>query len=193
MWVNLVRNMWVVWLKKSKCTHLLAVFIDRRNIYADLRTHIPEQLLQLDNNIRTVQATNKYKNLKLYLYFTQPIVNTSTEVLKSLKVSEGSLISATSDNDSFGNRRFGFQLVDISKIAIVTAGLDSGLLLTRQGSTVSPVAPVTFLFGTFDTLNLNLDLRSFDFRSQSVALFSSFQGFIWDFVGNLCRFSAALC
>ncbi|KAI3761371.1 hypothetical protein L1987_51785 [Smallanthus sonchifolius] len=122
------------------------VHFDRRNVYVDLRTHIPEQLLQLDNNVRLVQATNKYKNLKLYLYFTHPIVNTSTEVLKSLKVSQGSLVSTTSNKDSLGNRRFGFQFVDISEIAIVTARLESGSLLTRQGSPVSPVAPVTFLF-----------------------------------------------
>ncbi|KAJ0459216.1 hypothetical protein HanLR1_Chr16g0607491 [Helianthus annuus] len=122
------------------------VHFDRRNVYVDLRTHIPEQLLQLDNNVRSVQATNKHKNLKLYLYFTQPIVNTSTEVLKSLKVSQGSLVSTTSNNDSLGNRRFGFQFVDISEISIVTTRLDAGLLLTRQGSPVSSVAPVTFLF-----------------------------------------------
>lgn len=119
---------------------------DRRNVYVDLRTHIPEQLLQLDNTVRSVQATNKYKNLKLYLYFTEPIVNTSAQVLKSLQVSQGSLISATSNNDSLGNRRFGFQLVDLSEIAIVTVRLDSELVLTRQGTPVSPVAPVTFLF-----------------------------------------------
>ncbi|KAK9066471.1 hypothetical protein SSX86_013793 [Deinandra increscens subsp. villosa] len=124
------------------------VHFDRRNVDVDLRTHIRERLLQLDNNFRSVQVTNKYKNLKLYLYFTQPIVNTSTEVLKSLKVSQGSLVLATSNNDSLGNRRFGFQFVDIPDTAIVTAGLDSGSLLTRQGTPVSTVAPVTFLFDT---------------------------------------------
>ncbi|KVI06308.1 uncharacterized protein LOC112509183 [Cynara cardunculus var. scolymus] len=122
------------------------VHFDRRNVYVDLRTHIPEQLLQLDNTVRSVQATNKYKNLKLYLYFTEPIVNTSAEVLKSLQVSQGSLISATSNNDSLGNRRFGFQLVDLSEIAIVTVRLDSGSVLTRQETSVSPISPVTFLF-----------------------------------------------
>ncbi|XP_076960510.1 uncharacterized protein LOC143636915 [Bidens hawaiensis] len=122
------------------------VHFDRRNVNVDLRTHIPEQLLQLDNNIRSVQVTNKHKNLKLYLYFTEPIVNTSTEILKSLKVSQGSLVSTTSYNESLGNRRFGFQFVDINDIAIVTTELDSGSLISRQGTPVSPVAPVTFLF-----------------------------------------------
>lgn len=96
--------------KKSKGTHnLLTGFssLDRRDVYVDLRTRIPEQLLPLDNNVRLVQGTNKQKNLKLYLYFTQPIVNTSAEVLKSIRVSQGSLISATSNNDTLGNRRFG--------------------------------------------------------------------------------------
>ncbi|KAL7605511.1 hypothetical protein Lser_V15G17248 [Lactuca serriola] len=119
---------------------------DRRSVYVDMRTHIPEQLLQLDNSVRSVQATNKQKNLKLFLYFTEPIVNTSTQVLKSLQISEGSLVSATGNNDSLGNRRFGFQLVNISDIAIVTARLDSRLVFSRQGTPVSPIAPVTFLF-----------------------------------------------
>ncbi|KAJ0890355.1 hypothetical protein HanRHA438_Chr09g0422841 [Helianthus annuus] len=48
------------------------VHFDRRPVYVDLRTHIPEQLLQLDNNVRSVQVTNKHKNLKLYLYFPNP-------------------------------------------------------------------------------------------------------------------------
>ncbi|XP_071731688.1 uncharacterized protein [Rutidosis leptorrhynchoides] len=122
------------------------VIFDRRKVYVDMRTHISEQLLQLNNNVRSVQATNKYKNLKLYLYFTQPIVNTSAEVLKALKVSEGSLVSTTSANESLGNTRFGFEFVNISNIAIVTASLDSGLVLTRQGTSASYVAPVTFLF-----------------------------------------------
>ncbi|PWA81168.1 hypothetical protein CTI12_AA189050 [Artemisia annua] len=122
------------------------VHFDRRDVYVDLRTRIPEQLLPLDNNVRLVQATNKPKNLKLYLYFTQPIVNTSAEVLKSITVNQGSLISATSNNDTLGNRRFGFQFVDVANVAIVTARLDSGSVLTRQGTPVSPIAPVTFLF-----------------------------------------------
>ncbi|KAL8230607.1 hypothetical protein R6Q57_000385 [Mikania cordata] len=130
------------------------VHFDRRNVYVNLRTQIPERLLQLDNNVRSVQVTNKYKNLKLYLYFTEPIVNTSTEVLKSLNVSQGSLVLVTSNNDSLGNQRFGFQFVNISDTAIVTTGLDSGLLLTRQGTPVSPVAPVTFLFGKINNLDV---------------------------------------
>ncbi|MFS7971751.1 putative bacterial Ig-like domain 12 [Helianthus anomalus] len=122
------------------------VHFDRRPVYVDLRTHIPEQLLQLDNNVRSVQVTNKHKNLKLYLYFSEPIVNTSTEVFNSLKVSQGSLVPATRNNESLGNRRYGFEFVDIHDIAIVTTTLDSGSLISREGTPVSPVAPVTFLF-----------------------------------------------
>ncbi|KAL4584923.1 hypothetical protein LXL04_009534 [Taraxacum kok-saghyz] len=132
---------------------------DRRNVYVDMRTRIPEQLLQLDNSVRLVQATNKHKNLKLYLYFTEPILNTSTEVLKSLQISEGSLVLATGNNDSLGNRRFGFQVEDISDTAIVTARLDSGLVLSRQGTPVSPIPPVTFLFDS-QRPNVRLSTRS---------------------------------
>lgn len=120
------------------------VHFDRRNVFVDLRTHIPEQLLQLNGETRTVQATNKYKNLKVYLYFTEPVLNSSAEILKSLSTSQGSLVPAI--GDSLGNRRYGFQFINISSKAIVTVTLNSSLALSRQGTPVSPIAPVTFLY-----------------------------------------------
>ncbi|KAJ6411788.1 hypothetical protein OIU84_008379 [Salix udensis] len=68
------------------------VHFDRRNVFVDLRIHIPEKLLQLNNEIRTVTATNNNDNLKFYMYFSEPILNSSAEILKSLNTSQGVLL-----------------------------------------------------------------------------------------------------
>lgn len=73
-----------------------------------LRPRIPEKLIQLDKETRTVLATNKNSNLELYLYFTEPVLNSSTEISKSVHTSQGSLSPIVSN--SLGNRRFGFQV-----------------------------------------------------------------------------------
>ncbi|XP_063947909.1 uncharacterized protein LOC108218960 isoform X2 [Daucus carota subsp. sativus] len=117
---------------------------DRRTAVVNLRTHIPERLLQLGRETRTVQATNIHKNLELYLYFNKPVINSATEISNSIHTTQGSLLPIS--GDSLGNHRFGFKVNNISSLAIVTVSLDSDLLASRYGSTVSPVAPITFLF-----------------------------------------------
>lgn len=82
---------------------------DRRSVLVNMRTHIPERLLQIDAKTRTVLATNKTKKLKVYLYFTEPVVNSSIEILNSLKTSQGSLTPI--DGKSLGKRRFGFEVI----------------------------------------------------------------------------------
>lgn len=80
---------------------------DRRNVLVDLKIHIPEKILQLNGQTRTVQATNNYSDLNVYLYFTVPVLNTSAEVLRTLNVSEGILVPITSGKN-VKNRKFGF-------------------------------------------------------------------------------------
>lgn len=82
------------------------MFADIRSVFVNLRTHVPEKLLELNSETRTVQATNNYKNLKVYLYFSEPVLNSSTEVLSSLNTSQGVLLP--NGGRSLGNRRFGF-------------------------------------------------------------------------------------
>lgn len=119
----------------------------------------------------------------MYLYFSAPILNSSTEILSSLSISKGTLLPITGENH--GNRRFGFmvsksvlklphlpnclfdsslmyihvflyvfnfivsfQVANISNIAIITINFDANSTISRQGTPVSPVAPVTFLYGT---------------------------------------------
>lgn len=89
-------------------------------MFVNLRTHVPEKLLELNSETRTVQATNNYKNLKVYLYFSDPVLNSSTEVLSSLNTSLGVLLPVS--GRSLGNRRFGFlvsQLLNLITIPII--------------------------------------------------------------------------
>jgi len=79
---------------------------DRRKVYVNIRTRVPEELLQLNSETRTVQATNEFDRLKIYLYFSAPVLNSSTEILNSINISQGSLLPHNSK--SLGDRRFGF-------------------------------------------------------------------------------------
>ncbi|CAH2049760.1 unnamed protein product [Thlaspi arvense] len=85
---------------RTEKSHLFVRF-DRRSVFVNIRTHVPEQLIQLNGETRTVQATNNHENLKVE---------------------------------------------DLSTVSIVTISLNSSLIISRQGTAVSPVAPVTFLF-----------------------------------------------
>ncbi|XP_065633662.1 uncharacterized protein LOC112027250 [Quercus suber] len=130
------------------------VHFDRRSVFVNLRIHVPERPLQLNGETRLVQATNNYKKLKVYLYFSEPILNSSAEILNSLQISQGTLLPV-SGND-LGNRRFGFMVANLSGMAIVTLSINSNSIISRQGTPVSQVAPVTFLYGTIYT-SLQLD------------------------------------
>ncbi|GAB2289496.1 hypothetical protein Dimus_023806 [Dionaea muscipula] len=120
------------------------VHFDRRSVLVSLRTHVPERLIQLNSETRTVLATNNYKFLKVYLYFTEPILNTSEAILNSLNITQGSLHPIA--GETFGSRRFGYMIDNLSTIAIVTVNLDSDTIISRHGNPVSPVAAATFLY-----------------------------------------------
>ncbi|KAK3035350.1 hypothetical protein RJ639_034058 [Escallonia herrerae] len=117
---------------------------DRRSVSVNITTRIPERQLRVNGETRTVQATSNYENLKVYLYFTESPVNSSTEILNSVHTSPGSLVLL--GGDTLQNRRFSFQIENVSSMAIVTVSFDSNLVLSRQGTPVSPVDPVTFLY-----------------------------------------------
>ncbi|PPD72156.1 hypothetical protein GOBAR_DD30938 [Gossypium barbadense] len=129
---------------------------NQRNVFVDLRAHVPEKLLQLRSETRTIQATNNYNNLKVYLYFSAPILNSSTEILSSLSISKGTLLPITGENH--GNRRFGFMVANISNIAIITISFDANSTISRQGTLVSPVAPVTFLYDVQLPTDMDIDV-----------------------------------
>ncbi|KMT10614.1 hypothetical protein BVRB_5g117340 [Beta vulgaris subsp. vulgaris] len=120
------------------------IHVDRRRVMVSLRTHVPERLLELGGATRTVQATNSFKNLKVYLYFTEPVLNTSAEILSSINMTEGMLRPI--NGSSLANRRFGYLIENIPNVSIISVTLNSSLVITRQGSPVSPVAPAIFLY-----------------------------------------------
>lgn len=102
---------WFIILKRKRRRFIdLRLFngisADRRIVFANMRIRIPEKLLQFDGQTRTVQATNNYNNLKVYLYFSSPVLNSSQEILNSLTISQGTLLPTNRNN--LGNRRFGF-------------------------------------------------------------------------------------
>ncbi|XP_023541254.1 uncharacterized protein LOC111801476 isoform X1 [Cucurbita pepo subsp. pepo] len=130
------------------------VHFDRRKLLANLKTRVPERLLELNNDTRLVQATNKHDNLKVYLYFSEPVLNSSMEVLNSLEVSEGTLLPMS--GRSLGNRRFSFMVSNVSEIAIITVSLKPSSVVSRQGNPVAPLPPVTFLYDSLrPTVMLN--------------------------------------
>lgn len=79
---------------------------DRREVFVTLTTHIPEKLVEISSETRTVQATNSDRKLKIFLYFSSPVLNTSAEVLSVLRSSVGVLLPG--NGRSLGNRRFDY-------------------------------------------------------------------------------------
>ncbi|KAK4844049.1 hypothetical protein QYF36_015788 [Acer negundo] len=120
------------------------VHFDRRSVFANVRSHVPEKLLQLNSETRTVQATNNHEHLKVFLYFSEPVLNTSADILNSLNTSQGALLPV--EGKSRGNRRFGFMITNISNIAIITISLNPKSIISRYGTLVSPIEPATFLY-----------------------------------------------
>ncbi|XP_078428363.1 uncharacterized protein LOC144700744 [Wolffia australiana] len=119
---------------------------DRRNVEVDVATRIPRRLVPVNGVQRSVEATNDDKNLRVYVNFSVPVVNSSAEILRALKASSG-LIVPTS-KISFGNRRFTFMITNVSTIAVVTLKFEAASILSRQGTSVLPAEPVTFLYDT---------------------------------------------
>ncbi|KAI8529051.1 hypothetical protein RHMOL_Rhmol12G0195700 [Rhododendron molle] len=152
---------------------------DRSSVFVNLRTHVPEKLLQLNGETRTVQATNSYENLKVYLYFTHPVLNSSAEVLNSLHISQGSLLPI--NGNSLRSRRFGFMVEEISSMSIVTVSLNSSFIISRQGTPVSSVAPVTFLYDSQRPAVILATTSSTRTRENSISVLIEFTKPVFDF------------
>ncbi|CAL9068770.1 unnamed protein product, partial [Musa banksii] len=117
---------------------------DRRSVFMNLTSHVPEKLLQLNGLLRTVQASNSARDLKIYLSFSEPVLNSSEEILDLLHASSGLLVPTNKSN--LGNRRFGYLVQNISSMTVVTISCDTTYIITRQGTPVSPSDPITFLY-----------------------------------------------
>ncbi|XP_073141458.1 uncharacterized protein [Henckelia pumila] len=158
---------------------ILFIHVDTRSVYVNMRTHIPERLLQIDEGTRAVMATNKIKNLKVYLYFTEPVKNSSAEILNTINTSQGLLVPITGKN--FGKRRFGYQLTDIPEIAIITVSLYSNFVISRQGTPIASVSPITFLYDS-QRPTVRLSTRcSARTKERSVPILIEFTKPVFDF------------
>ncbi|XP_049936469.1 uncharacterized protein LOC116264164 isoform X2 [Nymphaea colorata] len=128
-------------LRTSNSTYHL--HFDRRKVYANLTAHVTTKLFQLNAKTRMVDVSNNSSNLKIYLNFSAPVLNSSAEILSALHISTGVLVPIS--GKSHGGRRFRFKVNNISAIAVVTITLQRHAIVSRQGTSVSPTEPFTFL------------------------------------------------
>uniref|UniRef100_A0ACD5ZK20 Uncharacterized protein n=1 Tax=Avena sativa TaxID=4498 RepID=A0ACD5ZK20_AVESA len=120
---------------------------DTRKDAMNITATIPEKLLQIEGATRVVEATNDERELRIYLSFAEPVMNSSAEVLAALTAT-GAALTPT-NRTTLGNRRFGYVVSRISDTAVVTVGCDTSSIISRQGSPVySPAEPFTFLYDT---------------------------------------------
>ncbi|GAB2213267.1 hypothetical protein Droror1_Dr00021290 [Drosera rotundifolia] len=155
------------------------VRFDRRSVFVSLRTHVPERLIQLNGETRTVQATNDYRFLKMYLYFTEPIWNTSEAIQDSLNINQGFLSPIA--GETLGNRRFGYMIENLSRIAIVSVNLNSDAIISRQGTPVSPVSPATFLYDSLRPAVKLISLSKLRTRKSSISVLIKFMKPVFGF------------
>ncbi|XP_017975918.1 PREDICTED: uncharacterized protein LOC18601011 isoform X1 [Theobroma cacao] len=121
------------------------IHFDRRPVWVDLSSSVPSNELAINGVPRTVFATNRMKNLEVYLDFSIPVINSTEQILTALYVNSGSLIPV--HERTHGNHRFVFRLKNIaSETEIITVKLQAGLLIGRTSTPVSPVAALTFLY-----------------------------------------------
>ncbi|XP_065637875.1 uncharacterized protein LOC111993195 [Quercus suber] len=130
------------------------VHFDRRSMFVNLTTHVPERLLQLNGETRLVRATNNCIKLRVCLTFPEPVLNSSAEILNSLKVqilyalqlSQGTLLPLAVSKQHPGHRRFEYKAATcVSGMAIVTVNINSTIICI-SGTPVSQVEPITFLY-----------------------------------------------
>jgi len=119
---------------------------DRRDDSMNITTTVPEKMLEIQGVTRLVQATNDENDLRIYLSFAQPVLNSSEEILSVLKATDAVL--TPTDRSTLGNRRFGYVVNKISDTAIVTLACDTSSIISRQGTPVNSAEPFTFLYDT---------------------------------------------
>ena len=111
-----------------------ALFInstDRRSMFVNLTTHVPERLLQLNGETRLVRATNSCIKLRVCLTFPEPVLNSSAEILNSLEVkilyalelSQGTLLPLAVSKQHPRHRRFEYKVRWFSQSYIIFSAM----------------------------------------------------------------------
>lgn len=93
---------------------------------------------------RTVFAINKINEIKIFLDFSIPVVNSTEQIINLAHVNSGEIVSIRDRNH--GNRRFVFALKNIPVTKIITVELQASLIIGKTGTPVSPVSPLIFLY-----------------------------------------------
>ncbi|XP_021303081.1 uncharacterized protein LOC8065336 isoform X2 [Sorghum bicolor] len=119
---------------------------DRRSDSMNITATVPEKMLQIQGVTRLVQATNDDNNLRMYLSFAQPVLNSSEQILSALTATDAVL--TPTNRSTLGNRRFGYVVNKMSDTAIVTVACDTSSIISRQGTPVLSAEPFTFLYDT---------------------------------------------
>ncbi|PQP96170.1 uncharacterized protein Pyn_36207 [Prunus yedoensis var. nudiflora] len=127
----------------------IIIHFDRRPVLADLWTSVPAYELMINGVPRTILATNKMEDLNIFLDFSIPIINTTEQILNALVVNSGNFVPIHGRNQ--GNRRFKFQLRNISRTEIIKIELQAGLIIGRTGIPVLPIPSFTFLYDSMET------------------------------------------
>uniref|UniRef100_A0A0E0A3N1 Bacterial Ig-like domain-containing protein n=1 Tax=Oryza glumipatula TaxID=40148 RepID=A0A0E0A3N1_9ORYZ len=117
---------------------------DRRSDSMNIGSSIPEKLLQIEGAARVVEATNDDKDLRVYLSFAEPVMNSSSQILAALTATDA--ILTPTNRSTLGNRRFGYLVKRTSNTAVVTVSCDGNSIISRQGTPVSSSEPYTFLY-----------------------------------------------
>ncbi|EMS45293.1 hypothetical protein TRIUR3_28115 [Triticum urartu] len=110
---------------------------DKRSDSMNITASIPQKLLQIQGAMRVVEATNDDRELRIYMSFAEPVMNTSAEILAALTAT-GAVLTPT-NRSTLGNRRFGFVVNKISSTAVVTVACDTSSVISRQGTPILAV------------------------------------------------------
>ncbi|KAL5717574.1 hypothetical protein ACHQM5_010557 [Ranunculus cassubicifolius] len=140
---------------KSTDDSVTSVTIDRRPVTVDLWTTVPSYEMKINKVPRTVFATNTTEDMEICLDFSDPVVNSTKEIISALHTNVGNFIAVHSK--THGNRRFIFKLTGVHTVKIVIVKLESGSIIGRSGTSVSDVSPVVFMY---DSTNPNVKLRT---------------------------------
>ncbi|GAY61077.1 hypothetical protein CUMW_206970 [Citrus unshiu] len=123
---------------------IIVIRFDRRPVLVDLWVSIPAYELEFNGVSRTVLASNKLEDVKIFLDFSIPIMNSTEQILDIFRLNSGNLIAVHGRRRV--NRRFVFKLKDIPQTEIITLALQASFLLGITGTPVSPVPSLIFLY-----------------------------------------------
>ncbi|CAM0945609.1 unnamed protein product [Alopecurus aequalis] len=159
---------------------------DRRDDAMNITATIPQKLLQIEGATRVVEATNDERELRIYLSFAEPVMNSSAEILAALSAT-GALLTPT-NRTTLGNRRFGYLVNKISDTAVVTVACDTSSVISRQGSPVYASEPLTFLY---DTQRPSVKLATSTVRTSShnIPVLIKFQKPVFNFSSSAVQVS----